>query len=98
MNLTIEQLSKVTNLSVSTVRVYASQRNLGKKVGNKKIFSQAEVRILLKGSKKPSKTPSKPVSKKPVKKAPKAAAVRIEKLKAETPTPSPVVSNPSSTV
>ena len=51
MNLTIEQLSKVTNLSVSTVRVYASQRNLGKKVGNKKIFSQAEVRILLKGSK-----------------------------------------------
>lgn len=65
MNLTIEQLSKATRLSVSTIRVYASQRNLGKKVRGKRVFSQADVQKLLKGSKKsPSKKIAKPRTKK----------------------------------
>lgn len=91
MNLTIEQLSKATKLSVSTILVYASQRNLGKKVGNKKIFSQADVKLLLKGSTTSDKKPSK-TSKRPVRKTTEAAAVRIEQPKAVAGTPSPVAS------
>ena len=92
MNLTIEQLSKATKLSVSTIRVYASQRNLGKKVGGKRIFSQADAKLLLNGSKKlASKKPSK-TSKKPVRRTTKAVVVKVEKPKAETSPPSAVYS------
>ena len=92
MNLTIEQLSKETKLSVATIRVYASQRNLGKKVGGRRVFSQVDVKLLLNGSKPSAKKPSKTVSKKPVKKTTKAAAVRGGNPKAATDAPSSVVS------
>ena len=52
MNLTIEQLSKLTTLSVPTLRVYVSRQKLGTKVGNKRMFTQADVQKLLKESKK----------------------------------------------
>jgi hypothetical protein len=80
MNLTIEQLSKATKLSVSTIRVYASQKNLGKKVGGKRVFSQTDVKVLSQGSKKPST--KRPSSKKPVPKTSKASTIRVEKTKA----------------
>jgi len=65
MRLTIEELSKLTNLSISTLRVYASRQNLGKKVGNKRVFSQADVQKHLKSSKKaPGKAKSTNAKKK----------------------------------
>lgn len=65
MNLTIEQVSKLTKLSVPTLYAYTSKRKLGKKVGNKKVFTQADVQKLLKGStKSPSKKKSKPPARK----------------------------------
>ena len=51
MNLTIEQLSKLTKLSVPTLRVYVTRRKLGRKVGKRRVFSQADVQKLLKTSK-----------------------------------------------
>jgi hypothetical protein len=52
MNLTIQQVSKLTKLSVPTLYVYTSRQKLGKKVGNKKVFTQADVQKLLRGPKK----------------------------------------------
>jgi DNA-binding transcriptional MerR regulator len=52
MKLTIEQLSKLTKLSIPTLRVYVSRQKLGTKVGNKRVFSQSDVQQLLKVSKK----------------------------------------------
>ena len=91
MNLTIEQLAKATKLSVSTIRVYASQRNLGKKIGNKRVFTEADVQKLLKGSKKspPKKTPKAPV-KKTSKRATKPESIKVTKPRAIISAPSPV--------
>lgn len=82
MNLTIEQVSKLTKLSVPNLYSYASRQKLGKKIGKKRLFSQADVQKLLKGSKKsPSKTKPKPPTrkisarKKPVKTEPISASV-----------------------
>ena len=50
MNLTIEQLSKLTKLSVPTLRVYVTRRKLGRKVGKRRVF-QVDVQKLLKTSK-----------------------------------------------
>jgi hypothetical protein len=52
MNLTIQQVSKLTKLSVPTLYAYASRKKLGKRVGNKKFFTQADVQKILRGSKK----------------------------------------------
>jgi MerR HTH family regulatory protein len=52
MNLSIEQLSKLTKLSIPTLRVYVSRQKLGKKVGTKRVFSQSDVQKLLKVAKK----------------------------------------------
>ena len=61
MNLTIEQLSKLTKLSVPTLRVYVTRKKLGKKVGKSRVFSQSDVQKLLKTSKGSSaKTRAKP--------------------------------------
>ena len=54
MKLTIEQLSKLTKLSIPTLRVYVSRQKLGTKSGNKRLYSQTDVQKLLKASKKPS--------------------------------------------
>ena len=87
MNLTIEQLSKITKLSVPTLYTYASRQKLGKKVGNKRVFSQADVQKLLKGSKKP---PQKNKAKPPAKKRGKRA------IKTTVATPMAASSNTSS--
>ncbi len=55
MDLTIEQLSKLTKLSIPTLRVYVSRQKLGKKVGNKRVYSQSDVQKLLKASKRSPK-------------------------------------------
>ena len=85
MNLTIEQLAKRTKLSVSTIRVYTQRKNLGKKIGNRRVFSQADVQKLLKGSKKLASKKSKAPAKKRAKRAVKKQAVREAKPKATTP-------------
>jgi hypothetical protein len=64
MNLTIEQLSKLTKLSVPTLRVYVSRQKLGTKVGNKRMFTQADVQKLLKESKKSPAKSSKSAARK----------------------------------
>ena len=66
MKLTIEQLSKLTKLSIPTLRVYVSRQKLGTKIGNKRVYSQSDVQKLLKVSKKSPagkkvKTPAKKV-------------------------------------
>jgi hypothetical protein len=64
MKLTIEQLSKLTKLSIPTLRVYVSRQKLGTKVGNKRMFTQADVQKLLKVSKKsPAKSSKLPARK-----------------------------------
>jgi hypothetical protein len=87
MNLTIEQLSKITKLSVPTLYTYASRQKLGKKVGNKRVFSQADVQKLLKRSKKP---PQEKKAKPPAKKRGKRA------IKTTVATPKAASSNASS--
>jgi predicted DNA-binding transcriptional regulator AlpA len=79
MNLTINQVSKLTKLSVPTLYVYASRNRLGKKVGNKRVFSQADVQKLLNKSKKPAakkeaKIPTKRTRKPPAKAVPVASS------------------------
>ena len=51
MKLTIEQLSKLTKLSIPTLRVYVSRQKLGTKVGEKRVFLQSDVQKLLKSGK-----------------------------------------------
>jgi hypothetical protein len=72
MKLTIEQLSKLTKLSIPTLRVYVSRQKLGTKQGNRRVFSQADVQKLLKDSKKT------PVARK-AKTAPKKSAAGPKK-------------------
>ncbi len=73
MKLTVEQVAKLTKLSVPTLRVYASRQKLGKKEGNKRYFSQDDVKKLLKGA---SAAPSK---KAPAKKAATKAQKKVAK-------------------
>jgi hypothetical protein len=90
MNLTIEQVSKLTKLSVSTLYSYASRQKLGRKIGKKRLFSQADVQKLLKGSKK---SPSKKKARPPVKKA----STRKRRVKTEpisAPVAKPVAVSP----
>ncbi len=51
MKLSIEQLSKLTKISVPTLRTYVARKNLGTKVGNSRVFSQADVQKLQKSAK-----------------------------------------------
>lgn len=75
MNLTIGEVSKLTKLRVPTLYAYASRKKLGKKVGNKRFFTQADVQKILKGlrkppSKKKAKSPAKETRRRAVKVAP----------------------------
>jgi hypothetical protein len=88
--MTIEQVAKKTKLSVGTVRVYTSQKALGKKIGSKRVYSEADVAKLLKGSGKP--TPKKK-GKAPVKKTAKKVVKRAKTVQAAKP--KPIVSTPS---
>jgi Helix-turn-helix domain len=77
MKLTIEQVAKLTKLSVPTLRVYASRQKLGKKEGNKRYFTQDDVKKLLKGSPAPAS------KKKASKKAKPAAAKKATRTPAK---------------
>jgi hypothetical protein len=80
MNLTIQQVSKITKLSVPTLYTYASRLKLGKKVGNRKVFSQADVRRLLKSSRKSTQKKKAKLSvKEPIKKTIKRAVTYASK-------------------
>jgi DNA-binding transcriptional MerR regulator len=108
MKLTVEQVSKLTKLSVPTLRVYASRQKLGKKEGNKRYFSQDDVKKLLKGSSAPAakkapakktkpvaaKKPARKPAQKTVKKPAKKPAKRTAKVTVKTAQPSPVTSRP----
>lgn len=95
MNLTIEQLAKVTKLSVSTLRVYTSQRNLGKKVGNKRVYTQADVQKLVKSSTKPSRKRASPsLPKRKIESAAKPEPVALTKPKPVDIPAEPVVAKP----
>ena len=94
MNLTIQQVSKVTGLSVPTLYTYASRQRLGKKVGRNKVFTQADVQKILKNTRKAKPTKkAKPPVKKGVKQTVKRAVAYASKSievtatsKAPTPT------------
>jgi hypothetical protein len=62
MKLTIEELSRRTKISVPTLRVYVSRKNLGKREGNKRVFSEDDVQKLLKGEKRSKKSVKAPGS------------------------------------
>jgi Helix-turn-helix domain len=44
MKLTAEDVAKATKLSVATVRVYAVQKKIGTKEGNKRFFTKADLK------------------------------------------------------
>jgi len=101
MKLTIEQVSKLTKVSIPTLRVYVSRQKLGTKVGNNRFFSQADVQKLLKGTKKAAAKETKPAAKAPAKKAkpakqakassrPKASAAKPAASKPAAAKPAPV--------
>jgi predicted DNA-binding transcriptional regulator AlpA len=78
MNLTIQQVAKLTGLAMPTLYTYSSRQKIGKKVGNQKVFSQADVQKLLKSSKKFTvKKTSKPPGKKTKKRATKTEPIRL---------------------
>lgn len=95
MNLTIGQLAKATKLSVSTLRAYSSKRGLGKKVGNKRVYTQADVQALLNGSRKSSpRKAAKAPSRKASKRAAKPKLVEVTKPKAANGTASSIATKP----
>lgn len=78
MKLTVEDVAKMTGLSISTVRQYSWRMKLGTKEGTRKMFSREEAKKLSSGSvpavkstakKAPARKPAK--SKKPVARAKK---------------------------
>jgi hypothetical protein len=86
MKLTAEDVAKATKLSVATVRVYASQKKLGTKEGNKKFFSKADIkkfRASVPSSKRSSKL-------KAAKKATVKTRLKVKKAPHSQPEPKPV--------
>jgi hypothetical protein len=85
---------------VPTIYTYASQQKLGKKIGNRKVFTQADVQKLLKGSKKsPAKRRVKAPAKRSVSRKNTSelqlSKTSATKLMVASPTPSAVgVSSP----
>jgi DNA-binding transcriptional MerR regulator len=93
VNLTIEQVSKLTKLSIPTLYTYASRQKIGKKVGNRKVFSQSDVQKILKSSKKsPKRKKVKSAARKTSRKKNKTQPILISKTKprsASVSSPSP---------
>lgn len=95
MNLTIEQVSKLTKLSVPTLYTYASRQKLGKKVGNKRVFSQADVQKLRKSARKSvHKSKRITLAKRTSKKTIKTESVKALKTKPTKSAPSSVAGKP----
>ena len=55
MKLTVEQVAKITKLSIPTLRVYISRQKLGTKVGNTRYLTQNDVNKILKKKSPPSR-------------------------------------------
>jgi hypothetical protein len=91
MDLTIEQVSKLTKIPIPTLRVYVSRQKLGRKVGNNRVFSQADVQKLLKGSRRGS---AKTESSAPTRKAAKKSAPKAAKA-AKSSKPKPAAAKPA---
>jgi N-acetylmuramoyl-L-alanine amidase CwlA len=86
MSLSMEQVARLTKLSVERIRAYASRQDLGTKVGSRRVFSQSDVKKLLKASDKNKArartkvTAQKPKQKRtPLKETRKQAPLGIEK-------------------
>ena len=60
MKLTAKDVAKATKLSLTTVRVYASQRKIGTKEGGKRFFSKADIKKFTASAQ--SSRPNKPKS------------------------------------
>jgi hypothetical protein len=64
MKLTVQDVAKITGLSIATVRQYSWRMKLGTKVGTKKFFTSVEAKKIGSGSrsaprKKAGKTPAR---------------------------------------
>lgn len=95
MNLTIQQLSKATKLGIPTLYTYVSRYKLGKKIGNKRVFTQADVQKLLKSAgKSPLKKAPKTAVKKGTKRASKPESIQARKSNSVGLVQSPVASKP----
>jgi hypothetical protein len=83
MKQTVQDVARITGLSISTVRQYSWRMHVGTKVGNKKFFTNAEAKTIATGDlPKPTKKikSNKPAKKtKPRKPAKKAIARKTEK-------------------
>ncbi len=67
MKLTVQDVARLTGLSISTVRQYSWRMHVGTKVGNKKFFTNAEAKKISTGDL--PKLTKKIKSRKPAKKA-----------------------------
>lgn len=97
MKLTVEEVAKLTKLSVATIRLHAAKKKLGTKEGNRRYFSRKDVDEI-KGSssggnakKKPAGAGKKPGRKPAAKAAGKAAAAKpAARRQARRPSAPPV--------
>jgi len=72
MKLTVEEVAKLTKLSVATIRLHAAKKKLGTKEGNRRYFSRKDVEEIT-GSSSSGSATKKPVkSRKPAGKKPAA--------------------------
>jgi len=95
MKYTVEQIAKITGLTVNTLRVYTSQKGLGTRSGNRVYYTDADVAKLKKGRRSPAakgKAWKKPAQKRsapaPVKAKPRKRAGEEKPVKEQ---PAPIV-------
>jgi hypothetical protein len=69
MKLTVEEVAKLTKLSVATIRLHAAKKKLGTKEGNRRYFSRKDVDEI-KGSSSSGSAAKRPAGKKPADRKP----------------------------
>ena len=69
MKLTVEEVAKLTKLSVATIRLHAAKKKLGTKEGNRRYFTRKDVDEI-KGSSSSGSSTKKPAGKRPAGKKP----------------------------
>lgn len=103
MKFTVEEVAKVTKLSVATVRLHAAKKKLGTREGNRRYFSREDVDVI-KGSSRsvgekraaPGRKPAgrKPAAKKPAAKKPAPKSAAPAKRRGRPPAKRPAASAP----
>jgi hypothetical protein len=93
MKLTVEEVAKLTKLSVATVRLHAANKKLGIREGNRRYFSRQDVETI-KGSSRSAggKQPAsgrKPAGRKPAAKKNAARKAAVKKNAAPAPVQQP---------